>query len=178
MKNNYISIILPIRNINENIITYRNKYDKFASYGIPPHISLIYNIPLYKYNKNKQYLHSIFKKFLEIINKLSAKIVNIIKTNTLLALELNSKISKFINNFQLQLDKKLDLNNHKYKNKMFYPHITIFSGHNNKGWIEYNRIEKVINHYIPFKIKINKLHILEINPNKNIAKKIDELKII
>ena len=177
MKNNYISIIIPIKDINPDILKYRNKYDKFASYGIPPHISLIYNIPIDKYLLHKKYLDNIFKKFLEIINKSHTNIKNIIKTKTLLALGLSNKISNFINKVQLKIDKKLELNNSKYKDKMFYPHITLFTGHKNKGWKEYNKIKTTIDKYIPFDINITTLYILEIDPNKNKAKKIDEIKI-
>lgn len=177
MVNNYISIIIPITGIGSSILKYRNKYDKFASYGIPPHITLMYNIPLNIYNEHKQFIKTICIKFLNLIQKADINIESIVKTKTLLGLALTKHISSAINKLQININKSLELKNAKYTDNMFYPHITLFSGQKNKGWMEYNKINTAIKEHLPIPIKIKKLYVLEINPDKNIAKKIKTLKI-
>ena len=177
MVHNYISIIIPISGISSSILKYRNKYDKFASYDIPPHITLMYNIPLNIYNKHKQFIKIICIKFLNLMQKADINIESIVKTKTLLGLALTKHISSTINKLQININKKLDLKNAKYTDSMFYPHITIFTGQKNKGWEEYNKINIVIKKHLPIPIKIKKLYILEINPDKNIATKIKTFKL-
>jgi hypothetical protein len=179
MKNiKYISIIIPISGIDNNIISYRDKYNRFASYGIPPHISFIYNIPMETYKKKKKEIIKILTKSLHIMNKYETKVDHFIKNKTMLALGLNKELVELINKLQHMIIKYLDIKNTKYDDSKFLPHITIFTGYKNPGWKDNNKIVKTIKKHVPFLIKINKIRIMEINPKKNIAKLIKILQIV
>jgi 2'-5' RNA ligase len=163
----FISIIIPIPSFEKNIQNYRFKYDIFAKFGIPVHITLMYKIPISIYNENKIYINNILKKMLEILNKNGITFNGFVKKERLFAIDLDKKDIKIINKMRKIISNALNISLNKYESNVFDPHITIFTSSNNPGWKEVNNIEKKLKDKFPITINIDKFWILEIDTRYN-----------
>jgi hypothetical protein len=169
----FISVIIPLPEMEYYIQDYRFKYDFFAKKGIPVHITLLYEISPNKYYNKRKMLINIFEKILQILNKKELIINKIIVKKNLFGLGLKNDDELLLNKLQHNLINFLDIQNKRYYNNNFKPHITIFTGNDNIGWKNKDIIEKKMNNKLPIKINIDKIWVLEIDKVKNIASIVD-----
>ena len=172
-QNDYVSIIIPVDNYPNIFVNLRNKYDFFASVGVPMHISFLYKIPLDVYYKKEKEIKIILKKTLEIFAKIDAYTDDIIELPNMYALELNKTLLDVISKIQKIICKYLDIKDNKYDNPNFRPHITLFTGAKNPGWKKIKEIN--LKKYLPIKFHITEIKILRINPRQSIPTTIKKL---
>lgn len=168
----FMSIIIPIPELEKYTQDYRYMYDFFAIRGSPAHISLIYEISLKKYNENKVVIEEYVMKVLKILKGMKIICNKIVSTKTMLSIGLDNATIKKIYDMQILLICYLGLDKSKYKDRD--AHITLFTGINNRGWSIESEIKRSIK--LPIRIKVNKLWITEVDNIKNIAHPIQIIK--
>lgn len=174
-QSDYISIIIPVDNLSAIFVKLRNKYDFFASVGVPTHITFLYKIPLNVYYKKESNIKIVLKKILKIFNKIDTFTNDIIELPNMYALELNKTLLDIIIKIQKIMCKYLDIKDKKYNDINFRPHITLFTGAKNPGWEKV----KVLNlkKHLPIKLNLSEIRILRINPRQSIPTTIHKITI-
>lgn len=162
----HISIIFPVT-IPDQLEQIRQKYDRFAKYGVPTHVTFIYKIKMEAYEKNEQMILFIVKNIVKRLKKYKLKVDHIVKNDHLFALGLPEKTVKLLNSLQNALCSLLEFKNSKYSNDAFKPHITLFSGNRNKGWKKIRKIENVVEKGLPFEIELKEGKIMRIDTKQN-----------
>ena len=159
----FISVIIPIPELEKVVQDYRFQFDFFASKGIPAHVTLFSNVDIDKYNKNKVKFNKELKKILKFIkkNKINFKDVKKNKKMAYISIDKND-----CNNIDKQKELIFIKNKLKYDDDL---HLTLFSGAKNKGFDIFNKMKKKINKNLPKKIKPTKLWVLHINKKINKA---------
>jgi 2'-5' RNA ligase len=159
----FISIIIPLPDLEYYIQDYRFKYDFFAKKGIPVHITFIYKISTKIYYENKDKIKNILTNILKILKKNKITLDKIIENKFLLAIGMQKDDQDLINKLQKKFIDFLNIKNNKYNNDNFKPHITIFTGKDNPGWNNALFIKQNLKNIFSLKINIKKLWILEID---------------
>ena len=170
MSKKYISLIIPVPQMESIIQDYRFKYDFFAKKGIPSHITLIYKMDLKMFNKHKNEILCLLRAAVNNLSKKKITATKIKRNDKLLFIQLNNNNVDFLKALQTLLFEYLDQKSIPlYDNHYDEHNITILTGKNNPGWEKANMITKNINSKLPKHFNINKIWILEIDKKKNKA---------
>jgi hypothetical protein len=167
----FISIIIPIPELEVLTQDIRYSYDIFALRGNPCHITLIYEINMETYKRNKLYLLKNLKNLLKRLKLVDIECDHIIDNGHMLAIGLDDSTVRLINTIQKIIVKYLKIDKTIYERIDRLPHITLFTGCKNIGWKQSKSIKNSLK--LPINIKINKIWITEVDTVKNIAKPLE-----